>query len=166
MYGNVAASARLYGSTVSLTDENYVRITGPNGTNGRWEFLTGLEFSNDTTKKTGPGRAVGAIPTVGLNLLTPNIRGDIYLTVTTTGGAYVLHDGHPSVGTVTACRKLAATASITVNGGGSGTTGGSLVGTGGAAVDEESWLGYPKSEWIGAFVLFVVLSFIFILLAE
>ena len=76
------------------------------------EFVgRGLQSKSSRTskKKTGPGRVVAAGMTFGANLvLTPNKRGDIYLTIVTEGDVYALRASPPTIFNIKAAQGLVA----------------------------------------------------------
>ena len=69
--------------------------------------LLGISGNADVTKKTVIGRGVVAAMTMGANLaLTPNKRGDAYLSITTDIKTYMLHMSPPTEQGLKAMRKL------------------------------------------------------------
>jgi hypothetical protein len=63
---------------------------------GLAEQLWSIEASMDNLqKKSAAGRAVGFVLTGGLNMLSPNKRGDITLTIVTDSQVHVIHTDRP-----------------------------------------------------------------------
>lgn len=63
---------------------------------GSVEQLLSIEASMDNLqKKSAAGRAVGFVFTGGLNMLSPNKRGDITLTIVTDSQVHVIHTDRP-----------------------------------------------------------------------
>ena len=84
-YGNVSAEGSFGLKYITIYSKGYVRVSNFfKRDSGGVEKLLEIFGESDITKKSGPGRAVGAILTSGANLLmSPNQRGNIYLTITT-----------------------------------------------------------------------------------
>ena len=68
-----------------------------------------LDTSN-VTKKTGIGRGIAAIATVGVSLNAPSNRGDIYLTIVTKTETYSLHQTFPEEREIKVLKGFIATA--------------------------------------------------------
>jgi hypothetical protein len=84
MYGRQVASEGTTMGTISIYDKGYVRVGGVFLGGGKFEKLKSFEvFNNNLTKKTGFGRGATAVLTGGLNLLSPNTRGNIIVTIVT-----------------------------------------------------------------------------------
>lgn len=96
--------------TVRIYSRGYVKIAPVMlGKNARYERLLSIEYSGDVQKKTGPGRVGAAVVTGGANLLlTPNKRGDVYLTITTDQKTHVLREDPPNAMSIRSARQLAA----------------------------------------------------------
>lgn len=108
-HGEIVAEASIGLKTVTVTSEGYIQITGAWGKAGPWEKLVAIEATADVSKKTGVGRAAAGVVTLGLNTtFTSNMRGDIYLMITTSTNVYALHTERPDSRTVMNCRKLEA----------------------------------------------------------
>jgi hypothetical protein len=111
MYGNVLATGMIGTRRVKIYDRGFVQV-GWSGTPARIRSIT----SNiHTSKKSGVGRAaantaifVGTFG-VGSNV-TPNIRGDVRLTIVTDDGVKTLHTSSPTQSDVTAAIELEAAA--------------------------------------------------------
>jgi hypothetical protein len=87
---------------VRIFENGYIQI----GLLGSPEKLASIEADAEVTKKTGLGRAVAAGMTGGLNLLSPNRRGDLTLTVETENDSRVLHTDNPTNEDMKAMKKL------------------------------------------------------------
>jgi hypothetical protein len=84
MYGRQVASEGTTMGTISIYDKGYVKVGGVFLGGGKFEKLKSFEvFNNNLTKKTGFGRGATAVLTGGLNLLSPNTRGNIIVTIVT-----------------------------------------------------------------------------------
>jgi hypothetical protein len=75
------------------------------------EKLISIELdTNNVTKKTGIGRGIAAVITVGASLNAPSNRGDIYLTIVTEKEIYSLHQTFPEEREIRELKKFVATA--------------------------------------------------------
>jgi hypothetical protein len=84
IHGHLVAEALFARKSVRLYSGGYVRISGPfSKANAPFEKLLGISGSADVSKKTGLGRSVAFVLTGGINLLSPNKRGDLYLSIFT-----------------------------------------------------------------------------------
>jgi hypothetical protein len=84
MYGRQVAAEMLTMGTIRIYEKGYVRVGGLFMNGGDFEKLKSFEvFNNNLTKKTGLGRGAAALVTGGLNLLSPNTRGNIIVTIVT-----------------------------------------------------------------------------------
>lgn len=93
--------------TVAIYENGYVRVGGAFGLGkSEYEKLIAIESSADITKKTGAGRAAGAVLTGGLNLLSSNKRGDAYLSIVTEVRTHVLHEESPTAIAMKSIKKL------------------------------------------------------------
>jgi hypothetical protein len=78
-YGRQMLQEILNITVIQLYEKGYVRFTS-----GEFEKLLSVDIMADNlTKKSGLGRGVGALFTFGLNLVTPNTRGDVIVTILT-----------------------------------------------------------------------------------
>ena len=95
-YGQVVASG-LLGKYVRIYSKGFVSI-GLFGAGKRTpEKLKQISGNADVTKKTGLGRGIGFVATMGYNvILSPNKRGDIYLVIVTDKRTYQLHRSPPT----------------------------------------------------------------------
>jgi hypothetical protein len=87
-WGKVVVS-RLYGfRKITIYSNGYIQING-----NAAEKLHAIHGNADSVvSKTGLGRATGALFTFGLNLLTPNLRGRMILSIHTDQDTYVYND--------------------------------------------------------------------------
>jgi hypothetical protein len=84
MYGREVAVEMLTMGTIRIFEKGYVSVGGMFMGRGPVEKLKSFEvFNNNLTKKTGLGRGAAALVTGGLNLLSPNTRGNIIVTIVT-----------------------------------------------------------------------------------
>jgi hypothetical protein len=84
MYGREVAGEILTMGMVRIYEKGYVTVGGVFMGRGNFEKLKSFEvFDNNMTKKTGFGRGATAMLTGGLNLLAPNTRGNLIVTIVT-----------------------------------------------------------------------------------
>jgi hypothetical protein len=105
--GRVVAEGVVAGRTVKIYEKGYVRIgvlkVGPP------EKLLGITASDMSQQKTGIGRAVVGVATLGANvLLTPNKRGSYYLVIVTDRKTHNLTMSPPTNSDLKAMHKLEA----------------------------------------------------------
>lgn len=110
-YGKLMTDAVCAGKSVRLYEKGYVRVGGAIFRSGAaFERLLGISGSADVAKKTGLGRVAGFALTGGLNvMLTPNKRGDLYLTIVTDVKTHTLHMSPPTKSDMQALHKIVAT---------------------------------------------------------
>lgn len=104
-YGNVVADEVCGGKRVWIYSKGFVAVGvfSP----GTPERLLGINGSADVAKKTAIGRGAVAVLTGGANLvLTPNKRGDIYLSITTPTRTHMIHMSPPTERDMKAMHKL------------------------------------------------------------
>lgn len=78
-YGREMLSEFLGFGIIQLYEKGFVRFSG-----GDFEKLLSVDLmAENLTKKSGFGRGVGAVFTLGMSLATPNTRGDLILTIVT-----------------------------------------------------------------------------------
>lgn len=84
-YGRVIVDEYFGTSRVRITDHCFVQYGAGllPGKNRPYHRLLDISLDAQVQRKTGAGRAAGAVLTGGLNFLVANMRGDIYLTITT-----------------------------------------------------------------------------------
>ena len=110
LFGRKVLDEMCAGKWVQIYDKGYVKVSGMLNKNGAvFEKLRAISGSADVTKKTGLGRAIVAVPTMGLNLMTtPNKRGDMYLNITTERKTHSLHMSPPTEREMKAMHKIAS----------------------------------------------------------
>lgn len=78
-YGREMLSEFLGFSIIQLYEKGFVRFSG-----GDFEKLLSVDLmAENLAKKSGFGRGVGAVFTLGMSLATPNTRGDLIVTIVT-----------------------------------------------------------------------------------
>lgn len=106
--GKEITSGTFGGSKVTIFEQGFVRlgfIVG--GKTVEPDRLISIEASDITQKKSGAGRAVGALASGGLNLLGSNKRGDAFLTIVTDKTTHVLKEASND-GSLKTAKKLEA----------------------------------------------------------
>jgi hypothetical protein len=97
------------GKTIRFYENGFVSL-GFIGA-GEPEKLLAIDVNVDVQKKTGLGRAIVGVATVGLNVATTsNMRGDIWVSITTDKKMHMLHTSPPSESSVKSARKIEALA--------------------------------------------------------
>ena len=93
-YGTLVANEKFGLYRVRIFSDGYIQITSGLGLfKGAIEKLLEIEGEAQISKKTGIGRGVVGIVTLGANQLVPNQRGNLIMTVTTDKQVHVLiHD--------------------------------------------------------------------------
>ena len=93
-YGTVVANEKFGLHKVRIFSDGYIQITSGLGLfKGTIEKLLEIEGEAQISKKTGIGRGVAGIVTLGANQLVPNQRGNLIMTITTDKQVHVLiHD--------------------------------------------------------------------------
>lgn len=93
-YGNVVSQAHFGSAFIKIYSKGYVEIAKGYGLlKNQVEKLLSIDGEAQITKKTGLGRAAAAVVTFGVNLASPNQRGNLILTITTDREVHVLfHD--------------------------------------------------------------------------
>lgn len=106
--GKEISSDVLGGKFVKFYENGYVSVSAWGG--GTPEKLIDVTTSADVSKKTGLGRAIVGVATVGLNIgATSNMRGDIYVSIVTEATTHMIHVTPPSESSVKTARKIEAT---------------------------------------------------------
>lgn len=96
------------GKVIKFFDKSYVSVSAWGA--GEPEKLIDVTATADFSNKTGLGRAVVGVATVGLNIVaTSNMRGDIYVSIVTEKTTHVIHLTQPSERSVKTARKIEAT---------------------------------------------------------
>jgi hypothetical protein len=93
-YGTLVANEKFGLYRVKIFSDGYIQIiSGLGFFKGAIEKLLEIEGEAQISKKTGIGRGVAGIVTLGANQLVPNQRGNLLMTVTTDKQVHVLiHD--------------------------------------------------------------------------
>jgi len=109
-YGKVRAKCMFGANVVTIYENGFVRVSKSLGLmKGDIEELIEIFGESDITKKTGLGRAVGGVFTLGANLmLSPNQRGNLYLTIATNKRTHSLIWERPSNTAISEMNKLVA----------------------------------------------------------
>lgn len=105
--GALISSGAFHTKKFRFFENGYVAVDGW-ALKGLPEKLIDVTSSVDVQKKTGFGRAAGAVITAGVNLAGPNLRGDIYLYVITEETTHTIHLDPPSPFEVNNARKVEA----------------------------------------------------------
>ena len=90
--------AKYFGTkSINIYANGYIRVSGGVGIfGGPAERLKSIDGSSDITKKTGIGRGIVGVVTLGLNTLSPSQRGNLYLTIVTDTQIHSLMWDHPN----------------------------------------------------------------------
>lgn len=107
--GQLVHSGSFGGKSVEIYSNGYVRVAMFMGDSVPFHKLLSIGYSGDIQKKTAAGRAAAGLLTGGASLLlTPNKRGDVYLTIVTDERSYSLNASPPTSMNIKAAHKLAA----------------------------------------------------------
>lgn len=108
--GRVRAKAMFGANVVTIYENGFVKVSKGLGIiQGEIEELIDIFGESDITKKTGLGRAVGGVFTLGQNLiLSPNQRGNLYLTISTNRRTHSLIWDRPSNTAISEMNKIVA----------------------------------------------------------
>lgn len=110
LYGRQIASEFLSMGTVTIYEKGYVTVGSMLFGKGQYEKLQSFQvFSDNLTKKTGLGRTAGAVLTLGLNLASPNMRGNLLVTIVTDKQVHT-GDLLPQVQNIKSVQRLEAAA--------------------------------------------------------
>jgi hypothetical protein len=107
-YGAEVARAIFGNKTITIRQRGYVSVGGMFSASSNYERLISIDASGDVSKKSGVGRGVGAVMTMGLNLAGSNKRGDVYLTIVTDSQTYVLREDPPTASNMKSSKQLEA----------------------------------------------------------
>lgn len=107
-YGQVSISQPFGTKWITIYSKGYVKVSSGMGVfKGQVEKLIDIFGETDLTKKTGLGRAVGAVFTMGANLtLSPNQRGNIYLTIATDKSTHSLFWERPDASSIKTMNQI------------------------------------------------------------
>ena len=118
-HGRTVESQRFGGKTITIFSNGFVQVAGMISSPAP-ERLIQIEANIEVTKKTGIGRGVAAVATQGWSLLTPNKRGDIYLTILTDKQMHTLNSGTPTDAEIKAVHALELAGKAVLGGSGGG----------------------------------------------
>jgi hypothetical protein len=105
--GRVLARGAFASHVVTIYAKGYVRVDSGMGiAKGNAEKLQNIFGETDITRKTGLGRAAGAVLTNGLNLLSPGQRGNVYLTISTDRETHSLMTTNPTNDSIKVMNEL------------------------------------------------------------
>ena len=106
-YGRVVVDDVFAGKFIKIYEKGYVRVAGLLSLGSApIEKLLQISASADIAKKSALGRTIAAGATMGLNLLSPNKRGDAYLTIVTESKTHSLHMDPPTKRDMQALHKI------------------------------------------------------------
>ena len=106
-YGKRVIQEACGGKTVRIYDKGYVQIFHLFGSSAPFEKLLGISGSADVAQKTALGRTLAAGVTMGANLaLSPNKRGDLYLSISTSKKVHMIHESPPTERSMKAMHKI------------------------------------------------------------
>lgn len=83
--GKLLISEIFHTKKIQIYANGYVQVSSILGilNKGKIEKLIAVDGSSEVTKKTGLGRAAGAVFTMGMNLAVSNLRGNAFLNIIT-----------------------------------------------------------------------------------
>jgi hypothetical protein len=107
-YGQVVVSEPFATKWITIYSKGYVKVSAGMGIiKGDVEKLLDIFGETDITRKTGLGRAVGAVFTMGANIaLSPSQRGNVYLTIATERETYSIAWERPDQGSLRTMNRL------------------------------------------------------------
>ena len=115
-YGNRVASEGFGNYQIKIFSDGYIQISKGLGLfKGNVEKLLQIECEAQITKKTGLGRGIAGIVTLGANQMVPNQRGNLILTVTTDKEVHVLMVDFPTPDYIKSMNKLVAVGKSVIN---------------------------------------------------
>ena len=104
-HGRLISDEVFFGKRIRLYSKGFVRVGSTKS--APYEKLLGISGSADVSKKTALGRGIVAGMTMGTNLLvSPNKRGDVYLTIVTDRKTHALHQSPPGVKDIQAMHQI------------------------------------------------------------
>jgi hypothetical protein len=108
-YGTVVANESFGLYKIRIFSDGYIQISKGLGMfKGSIEKLLEIEGESQLTKKSGLGRGLAGIVTLGKNQLAPNQRGNLIMTITTDKVVHVLIEDFPKDIYVKSMHKLVA----------------------------------------------------------
>jgi hypothetical protein len=107
-YGKVVVSEPFATKWITIYSKGYVKVSAGMGiVKGSVEKLLDIFGETDITRKTGLGRAVGAVFTMGANIaLSPSQRGNVYLTIATDRETYSIAWERPDQGSIRTMNRI------------------------------------------------------------
>lgn len=109
--GPLIANESFGSKTIRFYEKGYVTVTTNLMKEKQPEKLLDVLLSTEIAKKSGAGRLVAGVMTSGLNLvMSSNMRGDIYLSLTTNVTTHMIHVPTPSPSNLKSARKIEAVA--------------------------------------------------------
>lgn len=107
-YGKKIVEEVCAGKCVRIYDKGFVRVSGAFlREQAPFEKLLGISGSADVAKKSALGRTLAAGATMGMSwALSPNKRGDLYLTIATDKTTHMLHMSPPTKQDLQAMHKI------------------------------------------------------------
>jgi len=107
-YGSISAQGFFGTKYVTVYSKGFVKVSSGMGMiKGQIEQLLDIFGETDVNKKTGLGRAAGAVFTMGANLaLSPNQRGNLYLTIATDRQTHSLFWDRPDAASIKVMNQL------------------------------------------------------------
>ena len=95
-YGKVVVQCFFGSANIKIYSKGFIQIAKGLGLfKNEIEELISIDGEAQITKKTGLGRAAAAVVTMGVNLASPNQRGNLILTITTNRDVHVLFHQMP-----------------------------------------------------------------------
>lgn len=108
-YGTPVANEPFGNYKIRIFSDGYIQVSmGLGLIKGRIEKLLQIECEAQISKKSGLGRGLAGIVTLGANQMTPNQRGNLILTITTDKKVHVLMHDMPFTVYIKAMHKLVA----------------------------------------------------------
>ena len=106
-YGRQTASHMFGAKWIHIYSKGFVQVRDvvSRKTSTPFERLLAIDSQADVTKKSGFGRGAAAAVTMGTNLLSSNIRGDVYLTIATERTTHALR-ATPTTESIKAAKAL------------------------------------------------------------
>jgi hypothetical protein len=107
--GDVALETVFGTKKIAIYKNGYIRISSGMGlVKSDAQKLLHIDGDTQITKKTGLGRAAGAVLTMGVNLASPNRRGNLTLSITTDRDVHVISKEMPYDHDIKAMHQLVA----------------------------------------------------------
>ena len=109
--GSLVLSEIFSTKKIQLFSNGFVQVSSMLGilNKGTVQRLIAVDGSAEVTKKTGLGRAAGAVFTMGLNLAASNMRGNAFLNIVTDNETHSIMAEAPTPSDLKALNKILAT---------------------------------------------------------